>query len=127
MKENYKNNEELKNQQNLITNNNLSETINKEQSSLKPIKTPPRSISERLNKPPIKKTCTVEGKKEIQPKSSSPEPYVSSIAHQSNGDLKKESQGKSLSPEPPITSSVQQNNTTEDRNKVVSFRLGEFQ
>lgn len=151
MKENNKINEELKNKHNLI---NTAITINegdtKEPTSLalpdkKTLKITPRSISERLNKPSIKKVPSItEGKKnETQPKSLSPEPSMSPPSQQSNGDIlrkpklqtieaeirKSESPGKSLSPEPPSSVNNQQNSsliTPDERSRGVNFRLGMF-
>lgn len=148
MKENNKNNEELKNKQYQInSNNNIIEGSTKEPVSLPPVekkvlKASPKSISERLNKPPIKKgpTGTEGSKVESQPKSLSPEPVVNISNLQSNGEIgrkpkmppdvevkKSDSPGKSLSPEPPVNN--QQNNFTgaqDERNRGVNFRLGKY-
>lgn len=144
MRENNRNNEELKKKQlNLANNNNnnsFNETIPKEPSSLpvvekKVIKSSPKSISDRLIKPPIKKSISItEGTKNEPQKSLSPEPTVNQY---SNGDVfrksiemkKSESPKKSLSPEPPFSMNNQQSigaSNPEDRNRGVSFRLGEY-
>lgn len=139
---NNKNNEELKKKQTLINNNNnFCEGNTKEPTSLtmpekKVVKLSPRSISDRLIKPPIKKSLSVtEGSKiESQPKSISPEPAVN-LSQQSNGeiarkpiDLKKsDSPKKSLSPEPPVAANNPLSNsvaTQDERSRGVNFRLG---
>lgn len=143
MKENNQNNEELKNKHNLMnTGANISDGGVKEQPlptvpEKKAIKSPPKSIGERLNKLPLKRgPNSLEGKKiETQLKSLSPEPA------ENNGDIlgkpkqlpvdveikRGSSPNKSLSPEPPLAVNNQQCNfvgNQDDRNKGVNFRLG---
>lgn len=140
---NDKNNEELKKKQIIVNNNNnFNEVSAKEPTSLtipekKVIKSSPRSVSDRLIKPPIKKSLSVtEGtKSESLPKSMSPEPAVNLTSQQSNGEIlrkpidltKSDSPKKSLSPEPPVSSNNQIINsvaTQDERSRGVNFRLG---
>lgn len=140
MKENNKNNEDLKNKQNLMNSNaNIAEGGTKEPA--KSIKSPPRSVSERLNKPPIKKgpNGTDVKKIDLQPKSLSPEPVITLTRQQSNGEIlrkpkpqtlenelrKAEAFGKAMSPEPPapLNNSV---GAQDERSKGVQFRLGKY-
>lgn len=141
-------NEELKKKQlNLAgnnINNSINETVSKEPTPSPPtekkvVKSSPKSISDRLIKPPIKKSISITEGTKIEPqlKSLSPEPIVIPQNQHSNGDVlrkpvevrKSESPKKSLSPEPPLSVNTLQSNfasSPDDRNRGLSFRLGEF-